>query len=169
VAGAVVARAGLPLLVALLLVACGGGESVSTVTVTTTATETVVSTATTTVTAATTLAVAPDLATRAFQLPSRNIGCLLAGSMLRCDILSGLAPEPDGACDFDWVGLVLGPTGEAEPNCGSDTVYDGRSPTLAYGSTWGRDGILCESSESGLACRNREGRGFTLARGSWSV
>lgn len=67
------------------------------------------------------------------------------------------------------MGLVLGPTGEAEPNCGSDTVYDPGVPTLAYGSTWGRGGIVCESAERGLSCTNREGRGFTLARGSWSA
>jgi hypothetical protein len=171
VAGAVVARAAGALLAALVLGACGGGGEATTVTVTTTSTETAVSTVTATVTttATTTVTVAPDLATRAFQLPSGNIGCLLAGETLRCDIRSGLSPEPAEDCDFDWVGLTLGATGPGAPLCGSDTVTLRGSPTLAYGSTWGRGGILCESSESGLSCANREGHEFTLARGTWSV
>ncbi len=104
-----------------------------------------------------------------FQMPSGNIGCLFGFQRLRCDILSGLEPEPTEACEFDWVGVDLGATGPAAANCGSDTVYDGDAPTLAYGSSWSRGGIVCESDESALSCTNSEGHGFTLARGSWSA
>jgi hypothetical protein len=111
----------------------------------------------------------PDLTTRSFRMPSRNIGCLLAARRLRCDIRSGLVPQPSGTCDFDWVGVVVGVTGAAAPLCGSDTVYDQRAPTLAYGSTWRRARIVCTSSEDGLACTNRDGHGFTLARERWTT
>jgi hypothetical protein len=104
-----------------------------------------------------------------FQMPSRNIGCRFGFEQLRCDILSGLEPAPDEECEFDWVGVDMGVTGPAAANCGSDTVYDPGASTLQYGSTWSRDGIVCESEESGLTCTNAEGHEFVLARGSWSV
>jgi hypothetical protein len=102
-------------------------------------------------------------------MPSKNIGCLFGFRQLRCDILSGLEPEPNEICDFDWVGVDMGVTGPAAANCGSDTVYDTGAPVLEYGSTWSRGGITCESEEGALTCTNREGHGFSLARGSWSV
>ncbi len=158
------------LTILLLLVACGGDSgAVSTATVTATTTEATTTTVTTTSTVTTTVTVAPDLTTRFFLLPSGNIGCILEPNGLRCDIGSGLVPEPTEACDFDWVGLFIGVTGAAEPNCGSDTFFGFRMPTLAYGSTWSRAGIVCESSQEGLACSNREGHELTLARGSWTA
>jgi hypothetical protein len=111
----------------------------------------------------------PDLATPVFQMPSKNIGCRLGGGVLRCDILSGLNPEPDTACELDWTGLVLGRTGPAEPQCAGDTVYDRHAPILAYGSTWRLSGFACESSESGLRCTSPAGESFKLAREGWTV
>jgi hypothetical protein len=167
------ALAATALVVTLPLTACGGDEpnraSVSTVTTTVTATQTVTTTVTETVSTVTSGPVEPSLSAATFQMPSRNIGCVFGFRQLRCDILSGLDPEPTDACDFDWVGVDLRVTGPAAANCGSDTVYDAEAPTLGYGSTWSRGGIVCESSESGLACTNREGHGFTLARGSWTL
>ena len=165
-----VARAAAALAV-LLLAACGGGGT-ETVTVTQTATvgETVTETVTTTVTeTGATETTGPGASQASFQMPSRNIGCLFAFRQLRCDILSGLDPEPEEACDFDWVGVDMGVTGAAAPNCGSDTIYDAEATVLEYGETWTRGGITCESEESGLSCTNQDGSGFTLARGSWSV
>jgi hypothetical protein len=158
-------------LVLIVLIGCGGEEgSVSTVTETTSVTETatVTETVTTTVTA-TTETPAPDLATRSFQLPSGSIGCLLASGVLRCDILSGLEPEPHESCELDWVGLEIGRTGEASPSCAGDTVFSPDMPTLAYGSSWSRKGITCESRRSGLSCANLNGHELALARGRWSV
>ncbi|HSK17350.1 MAG TPA: DUF6636 domain-containing protein [Gaiellaceae bacterium] len=102
-------------------------------------------------------------------MPSRNVACRLIAGTLRCDILSGLRPEPGGGCDFDWVGLTLGKAGAATPLCGSDTVYRRRAPTLAYGETWRRGGIECTSRRKGLVCTNRDGHGLTLARKAWTV
>ena len=103
-----------------------------------------------------------------FQMPSGNIGCLFGFRQLRCDILSGLEPEPTETCEFDWVGVDLGATGPAAANCGSDTVYDGDAPTLAYGSTWSRGGIVCESDERALLHEQRGPRVHPRAR-SWSA
>jgi hypothetical protein len=155
----------------LLLAACAGDEPEATTVTTTVAaptTVTVTETLTETVPTDTSGPSGPGSPV-AFQMPSGNIGCLFGFRRLRCDILSGLDPEPAEACEFDWVGVDMGVAGPASPNCGSDTVYDEDAPTLAYGSTWSRGGITCESDESGLSCTNREGHGFTLARGSWSV
>ena len=121
------------------------------------------------------------VSTPTFQMPSRNIGCRFGFQQLRCDILSGLEPVPDEACDFDWVGVSMGVTGPAAANCGSDTVYESVAPALEYGSTWSRGEIVCESHEIALrlvrdaraaelqhhgeAQRTRRGGGLVGARG----
>ena len=166
------APAAAALAVTLLLAACAGDSdpaAVSTVTTTVTTTETVTTTVTETAPTDTSGAEDSGASTVSFQMPSRNIGCLFGFRRLRCDILSGLEPAPAEDCEFDWVGVDLGVTGPAAPNCGSDTVYDADAPTLAYGTAWDRAGIHCESEESGLTCSNGEGHEFTLARGSWSA
>lgn len=154
----------LSLLAALCLAACGGEQEAETTVVT----ETTAASATTT-SGQTTTVDQPALATPRFQLPSRNIGCVLEDDVLRCDILSGLSPEPESACELDWVGLVLPADGPAEPSCAGDTAYDQAAPTLAYGESWVRDGLACESEESGLSCTNEAGHGFTLARAGWTA
>lgn len=113
----------------------------------------------------------PSILTGAsFQLPSRNIGCRAGGGALRCDILSGLRPEPGGACELDWVGITLPAAGRARPQCAGDTAYDASAPVLAYGDVWNRGGFWCRSSESGLLCVNRDLQGsFELARERWSA
>lgn len=160
------------LLAAVLFASCGGGDepdAVSVSTVTTTVTQTVTSTVTVTGSTDTSTEAEPTRSTATFQMPSRNIGCRFGFRQLRCDILSGLEPEPAEACDFDWVGVDIGVTGPAAANCGSDTVYESDALTLEYGGTWSRGGITCESDESALTCTNREGYAFSLARGSWST
>ena len=105
-----------------------------------------------------------------FQMPSRNIGCAMAERLLRCDILSGLKPEPRRRCELDWVGLLLPASGPAHPNCAGDTVYDAGAPILAYGEMWHRASLWCESQPSGLVCSNpRDPRGgsFGLSRENW--
>jgi hypothetical protein len=158
----------LPLVLALATACGGGGTETVTVTETATVTETTTTTVTETVSTDTSSAES-TLSGRTFQTPSRNIGCRFGFQQLRCDILSGLDPEPTEVCDFDWVGVDMGVTGPAAANCGSDTVYEADAPTLEYGSTWSRGGIVCDSEESALTCTNPEGYEFALARGSWSV
>jgi hypothetical protein len=143
----------------LLLAACGG----STQTVTNVVTVTNVSTVT---------AAAPSTADHdyaRFQMPSHNVGCGVDAEVLRCDILSGLRPEPSEPCELDWTGVVLDAESAAQPECAGDTVLDQTAPVLAYGETWSRDNITCVSRESGLECKNAAGHGFTLARESWNA
>ena len=103
-----------------------------------------------------------------FQMPSRNIGCALTEGVLRCDILSGLRPEPAKRCQLDWVGLVLAPDGPAKPTCAGDTVYEAGAPILEYGGMWHGGSIWCESRRSGLSCFDpRSERAFDLSRESW--
>ena len=106
-----------------------------------------------------------------FRMPSRNIGCsyTTAPTVVRCDILSGLKPEPRRRCALDWTGITLAPTGRAQPVCAGDTAYPHRAPILGYGRTWRRGGVVCVSRRQGLRCRNRSGRGFELARTRWRV
>jgi hypothetical protein len=57
-----------------------------------------------------------------FQMPSKNIGCGFDSGVLRCDILSGLQPEPSEPCELDWTGIVLEADRPAQPQCAGDTV-----------------------------------------------
>jgi Family of unknown function (DUF6636) len=143
----------------LALAACGGSNE----TVTNVVTETNV----VTVTTAAPTANAHDYAR--FQMPSNNVGCGVDAGVLRCDILSGLKPEPTKPCELDWTGVVLAASGAAQPECAGDTVFDQSSPVLGYGETWSRGGLTCVSKQSGLECKNGSGHGFTLARESWSA
>lgn len=109
-----------------------------------------------------------------FLMPSRNIACLYVGpydgrpGYLRCDIRSGLNPEPTRACELDWTGVGMNPTGKARATCAGDTTF-GNYPVLAYGKTWKRGGFTCLSRTTGLTCRNRSGHGFFLARERWQL
>lgn len=109
------------------------------------------------------------LSSDSFIMPSGNIACLFSSSALRCDILSGLNPEPTTACELDWTGLYLEKAGGAGPQCAGDTVLSNSAATLAYGRTWRRSGIECLSVETGLRCANQNRHGFTLARAGYKV
>lgn len=109
-----------------------------------------------------------------FRMPSKNVYCGYASgfggpAFLRCDIRSGLRPEPRGRCELDWTGLSMGARGPARPTCAGDTVIDLRAPALPYGRTWSRGGFTCLSSRLGLACANRAGYGFFLSKERWLV
>ena len=119
---------------------------------------------------------APEAGTRIemFRTPSSNIACgyfAVGGTprVLRCDILSGLRPEPRRRCEGDWTGASMRLTGRAGPTCAGDTVFDPRARVLAYGTTWRRNGLACTSRRAGLTCRNRSGHGFFLSRASWRL
>jgi hypothetical protein len=125
------------------------------------------------------LAVAPAAAAglSQFVLPSRNIGCIYSspdrytkGYSLRCDIASGLRPEPRreaAACELDLTGLSLSPTRRASVTCAGDTAIDRRSRVLAYGSRWRAGPFTCVSRVTGLTCTSRAGHGLFLSRNRW--
>ncbi len=107
-----------------------------------------------------------------FRMPSGNIACGyftgLGPVALRCDILSGLRPEPRRRCELDWTGLSMG-RGTATPTCAGDTVYDRRARVLKYGSVWKRGPFTCVSLLIGLSCANRTGHGFFLSKERWAA
>lgn len=108
-----------------------------------------------------------------FQTPSKNIACGYATGFgpasLRCDIRSGLRPEPRGACELDWTGVSMNATGRARPACAGDTVASPSAYVLHYGRMWARTGFMCLSSRIGLMCTNRTGNGFFLSKERWQV
>src|SRR4051794_2484923 len=79
-----------------------------------------------------------------FHLPSRNIGCVLDGASLRCDVnrTSTPAPPRPAGCDLDYGNAFgLRRFGRAHRLCVGDTVVDPRSPVLRYGRTFSRGGF----------------------------
>ena len=107
------------------------------------------------------------LHSRHFKMPSKNIHCAIFSGNLRCDILSGMKPEPQGECELDWTGMILSKNGKASPVCAGDTVVKKGSQTLEYGQRWSRNKIHCKSKMTGLRCANNKGHGFFLSRDEW--
>ena len=104
-----------------------------------------------------------------FRTPSKNIACQVFSGSLRCDILSGLRPEPRRSCELDWTGLTLPAKGRGQAACAGDTVFDPRAPILRYRQTWRRGPFVCVSRRAGFRCTNRAGHGFFLARERWRL
>jgi hypothetical protein len=144
---------------AVVVAGCGGS----------TTTETAVVTVTNVATVTAPAPAAADHDYDRFQLPSHNIGCGVDSGVLRCDILSGLNPEPSQACELDWTGVVLEVDRAAQPECAGDTIYDASAPVLEYGESWAREQISCLSTREGLDCETPAGHGFHLARRAWRV
>jgi Family of unknown function (DUF6636) len=108
------------------------------------------------------------LRSEVFRMPSRNIYCMRFKDALRCDVLSGLVPEPSGDCELDWTGMFLvASSRRVGPECAGDTVAQSDAPVLNYDTEWTGNGLSCDSHESGLVCWNSWGRGFTLSSEEW--
>jgi hypothetical protein len=104
-----------------------------------------------------------------FQTPSKNIGCIYSAGLgrrtyLRCDILSGLRPEPKRPCPVDWTGFSMTAKSRATATCAGDTTYDRAARIVPYGGTWHQRGFACTIRRVGLRCRNATGHGFFLSR-----
>jgi hypothetical protein len=156
------------LLVLLLGVAACDGAGGETVTTAVTVSETHPPATVTEQPATTIDTTNPALASRSFQMPSKNIGCQTGEGVLVCDILSGLHPEPKQKCELDWTGMEMERLGPAQPRCAGDTAYDQSAPVLEYGTVWQRGGFTCVSMTNGLECRNEENHGFLLSRQTWT-
>ena len=162
-AGSAAAVTGLAVAALLAVAACGGTGAGKTTVVTVTNIETVTSAQPP---PASTEVSKTALRSSRFRMPSKNVGCIYYANVLRCDILSGLVPEPTASCELDWTGFVLEETGAAQAECAGDTVYDEGAPVLAYGELWSSGkNIVCHSLTVGLQCVNKGGHGFSLARG----
>lgn len=104
------------------------------------------------------------LNTKTFRFASGNIACLYDSGKLRCDIYSGIKPEPAKDCQYFWKGAMLNGTGKATWLCIIDSIYDENAPVLARGERWHRGDITCKHRLHALRCHNDLGHGYYLSR-----
>jgi len=108
-----------------------------------------------------------------FTSPSGNIGCMLSGDLLRCDIAArdwSPPPRPADCPDFtDYgQGILVHPYGPATFVCAGDTALGG-GPALPYGQFQAGGGMSCNSEPSGMRCSNSDGHGFTISRQAYTL
>ncbi len=111
---------------------------------------------------------------RSFTSPSRNIGCMIDASGVRCDIQQRYWDPPRRPRDCPPAtgygqGITLSPGRRAEFVCAGDTAFGGGEP-LAYGQSITSGDLECTSSESGMTCTDtRSGNGFSLSREGYEL
>ena len=103
-----------------------------------------------------------------FKTPSGNIGCVMGGGAVRCDIKqkSWEAPPKPSWCDVDWgFGAAVGRKKPANYVCAGDTVFQPGEPTLGYGERQIKNRFRCSSKQKGIRCVNTKNKhGFFLSR-----
>ena len=103
-----------------------------------------------------------------FKTPSGNIGCVMGGGAVRCDIKqkSWEAPPKPASCDVDWgFGVAVGRKHKANYVCAGDTVFDPGEPTLGYGERQVKNRFRCTSKQKGIRCVNTKNKhGFFMSR-----
>jgi Family of unknown function (DUF6636) len=108
-----------------------------------------------------------------FATPSGNIGCIMGGGAVRCDIRekSWQAPPKPSWCDVDWgYGVAVGRKGRASFVCAGDTVFEPGEPVLGYGERQIKNRFRCTSKRKGMRCVNTKNKhGFFLSRQSVRV
>lgn len=107
-----------------------------------------------------------------FTSPTGAIGCMLDDAFVRCDVRENvwnLPPRP-AECEFDYgQGVSLAAGEEAAMVCAGDTTLGAGEP-LAYGMSITRGSLSCESTQTGVTCRDaRGGHGFTVARETYAL
>jgi hypothetical protein len=106
-----------------------------------------------------------------FSSPSKNIGCAMEASYVRCDInqRSWTAPPPPPSCEFDYGNGMIISKGTAAVACTSDTVL-GQEQVLGYGQAMRVGSSVCSSSPAGMRCVDQTSKhGFVLAKEGYTV
>lgn len=112
----------------------------------------------------------------AFSLPSGNVGCVInAGKDVRCDVRErSWSPPPRGSSDCApdpgsyGNGITISAGGTARFTCARDIALGGEP--LAYGDSVTVGVLRCESTQSGMTCRDvGTGHGFSIARESYRL
>jgi hypothetical protein len=102
-----------------------------------------------------------------FQSPTHNIGCVMSGKFVRCDIRHHSWPTPPKppTCDVDYgEGVAVGRHGPATYVCAGDTAFDPKADVLEYGQRARVKRMRCTSKSNGMRCVNRETKhGFFLS------
>jgi hypothetical protein len=101
-----------------------------------------------------------------FVMPSRNVECTYtpAGGT---PVYKPADGGPELSCDRRdprYVRIVLTAKSIKRFDDVGDQGCCGADNPFPYGMRWSRGPFTCESLESGLVCRNAEGRGFTVSR-----
>ena len=107
-----------------------------------------------------------------FTTPSNNIGCTFTpagGTTVYMPRDGG----PELVCERispRYVTVIMGPKGAVQriDNPGEQGCC-GIGPVLGYGQTWVHGPFTCQSRTTGLTCRHKDGRGFSLNRASIKV
>lgn len=107
-----------------------------------------------------------------FLSPSKNIGCALSETAVRCDIRDHTwSPPPrPSTCQLDFGGgaAIVG-TSTAALTCAGDTVLVGDA-VLNYGSMVTRGDFECRSETSAMRCRNvKSGHHFSLSKENFTL
>ncbi len=102
-----------------------------------------------------------------FASPSRNIGCYMDSTQVRCDIRHRYwrPPKRPRWCPLDYgQGLTVSARGRGRYVCAGDTALD-HQRVLHYGRSVHLGPIRCTSLRSGMRCVNlRTHHGFKLSR-----
>ncbi len=102
-----------------------------------------------------------------FDLPSGNLGCVMADTGVRCDALQHTytPPPTEDDCLLDYGHSVELQRAEGRPYfaCSGDTMV-GSGPALPYGTGVDVGWVTCVSSVAGVTCTSDEGHGFFLSR-----
>jgi hypothetical protein len=105
-----------------------------------------------------------------FSSPSRNLGCYVTTTSVRCDAIafSYTPPPKPASCHLNWgPSIHVTTSGRARFGCISDTV-DGSMRILRYGDSIAIASFRCTSRITGVTCSDtRDGHGFRIARASY--
>jgi hypothetical protein len=122
-----------------------------------------------------------DLKFTHFASPSGNIECVITSSgdgelvarSVRCDIdaRDWSSPPRPTDCDLDYGHAILIGVGQpAQFLCAGDTTIGSGGEPLAYGEAISAGRLRCDSTRSGITCRDVEsGHGFTISRQSYQL
>ena len=105
-----------------------------------------------------------------FSSPSKNIGCYMDASSVRCDVLKYTykATKRPAWCPLAWGPAVEVDTkGKGHFECVGDTVA-GSKTILKYGHSRSIGRFTCTSRTTGMTCIDRwNGHGFRVSKASY--
>lgn len=101
-----------------------------------------------------------------FVMPSNNVECTFtpAGGT---PVYKPADGGPELSCDRrepKYVRVALTPKSIKRFDNVGDQGCCGTTNPFPYGTRWSRGPFTCESLETGLVCRNADGRGFSISR-----
>jgi hypothetical protein len=108
-----------------------------------------------------------------FLTPSKNIGCTLSATSVRCDIgrREWAPPSKPADCALDYGnGLYVEKAKTAGFMCAGDSLLGATKNILEYGYALRAGDFLCDSESVAMRCANqRTGHGFMLSVQSYKL